>query len=163
MVQVTVTGVADGHINVTVLLPREALTLNVLLYTLKETNPTFCCSMCSCYIGTDVSSLVPVCPEQLPEYWSTGVLEYRSTGVPEYWSTGVPECRNTGILSLESRKSSIPIFWKPLHFCSLLRGFRCSEVLIIPVFHCSEVFNIPAFHCSGVGIPWSTGEFLMLS
>ena len=61
--------------------------------------------MCSCYIGTDVSSLVPVCPEQLldtkfwrtpeyqnsPEYWSTGVLEYRSTGVLEYWSTGVLE------------------------------------------------------------------------
>ena len=49
--------------------------------------------MCSCYIGTDVSSLVPVCPEQLldtkfwriPEYWNTGILEYRNTesGIPE--------------------------------------------------------------------------------
>ena len=77
----------------------------------------------------------------VPEYWSTGVLEYRSTGVPEYrstgvleyWSTGVPECRNTGILSPESRKSSIPTFWKPLHFCSLLRGFNYSSV---PGFRC---------------------------
>jgi hypothetical protein len=41
MVQVTVTGVAEFHTKVTVLLPREALILKVELKTLKETSPTF--------------------------------------------------------------------------------------------------------------------------
>ena len=108
-----------------------------------------------------MSSLVPVCPEQLldtkfwrtpeyqnsPEYWSTGVLEYRSTGMPEYWNT---ESRNPG----KAR-------FRP--FGSRYTSARCSEVLIIPVLQGSEVLIIPVFQCSGVGIPWSTGEFLMLS
>ena len=113
--------------------------MNSCVYITLETTimmmmTLLCCSMCSCYIGTDVSSLVPVCPEQLldTKFWRTPEYhnspEYRNTGVPEHRSTGTPEYWNTGILSPESRKSSIPTFWKPLHFCSLVRGFNYSSV-----------------------------------
>jgi len=98
-----------------------------------------------------VSSLVPVCPEQLldtkfwriPEYWNVGMSEYRNIGTSECRSIGMSEYRNTGILSPESRKSSIPTFWKPLHFCSLLRGFYYSGVPVLRGRHTLEHWRVP--------------------
>ena len=75
----------------------------------------------------------------IPEYRNTGTSECRNVGVSECRSIGMSEHRNTGILSPESRKSSIPTFWKPLHFCSLLRGFNYSSVPGLRGFNYSGV------------------------
>ena len=129
--------------------------------------------MCSCYIGTDVSSLVPVCPEQLldtkfcrsigmSEYRNVGTSECRNIGMSEHRNVGVSECRNIGIPEYWVRNPGKARF-RP--FGSRYTSARCSEVLIIPVFQGSEVLIIPAFHCSEVlsFFSESTGEFLMLS
>ena len=80
---------------------------------------------------------------------STGTPECRNTGVPEHRNAGTPEYWNTGILSPESRKSSIPTFWKPLHFCSLLRGFNYSSVPGLRGFNYSSVPLLRDFQYSG--------------
>ena len=72
--------------------------------------------MCSYYIGTDVSSWVPVCPEQLldtkfwtiPEYWNIGMSEYRNTGISECRSIGMSEYRNVGTSEYRNTESGIP-------------------------------------------------------
>ena len=63
----------------------------------------------------------------VPEHRSTGVLEYRSAGTSEYWNPG---------------KARFRLFWKPLHFCSLLRGFNYSSV---PGFRGFNYSDVPRF------------------
>ena len=75
----------------------------------------------------------------MSECRNIGVSEHRNVGMSEHRNIGIPEYWNTGILSPESRKSSIPTFWKPLHFCSLLRGFNYSSVPGLGGFNYSGV------------------------
>ena len=106
--------------------------------------------MCSCYIGTDVSSLVPVCPEQLLDTKfcrSIGTSECRNIGMSEHRNVGVSECRNIGIPEYWVRNPGKARF-RP--FGSRYTSARCSEVLIIPVLQGSDVLIAPTFRGSEV-------------
>jgi hypothetical protein len=96
--------------------------------------------MCSCYIGTDVSSLVPVCPEQLLD-----TKFCRSIGMSECRNVGTSECRNIGIPEYWVRNPGKARF-RP--FGSRYTSARCSEVLIAPRFQMLRCFNcseVPRF------------------
>jgi hypothetical protein len=74
------------------------------------------------------SLLILIVMTGLPDFWTSGLLDFRTSGLPDFWTSGLPDFRTSGLLDF--RTSGLPDFYIYLIFSvTMVRAARMMVVI----------------------------------